>query len=172
MTARPSPRTVVVVLVGVALLAALVLGWVRAGATSAALDRRRAVAAVAEEFATTLLSYDHEALDATRDALAQLATPSYRDRLDEALGDLGPDIAAAGASSTATVTRVLVEEPVAGGTAHAVVVLDATVTSRSGATRELADAHLDLALAARDGSWRVDGLRQLAGEDRVAGSDS
>lgn len=167
MSARPSRRGVVAGVLAVGVVALLVVGGLRLAASTGALERRQAVADAAATFATSLMSYDHDDLDATRDQVGALVTDDYRPDVDQVLEDLGADIAELQATSTATAERVLVQEPTDGDTTHVVVVLDATVASQAG-TRQLTGTHLELTLVDRDGTWLVDGLRRLTpGEERV-----
>ena len=167
MSPRPTRRGVLTGVVAAGVVVLLVLGGMRLAASSAALERRQAVADAAATFATTLLSYDHAALDTTREQVSALVTDDFRPGVEDTLDELGADITELEATSTATIDRVLVQEPPDGTTAHAIVVLDATVSSQAG-TRQLTGAHLDLTLVDRDGTWLVDGLRRLAaGEERI-----
>ena len=171
MSPRPTRRRVATAAVTAGVVVLLVLGGMRLAESPAALERRQAVADAAATFATSLMSYDHADLDATRERLGVLVTDDFRPDVDDTLEDLGADIAELEATSTATATRVLVQEPPDGTTAHAIVVLDATVSSQGG-TRQLTGAHLDLTLVDRDGTWLVDGLRRLAGgEERIEDPD-
>lgn len=154
-------------MLAVGVVALLVLGGLRLAATDAALERRQAVADAATAFATSLMSYDHDDLDATRRQVGGLVTDDYRPDVDDTLDDLGADIVELEATSTATVERVLVQEPTDATTTRVIVVVNATVTSQAG-TRQLTGAHLELTLVARDGTWLVDGLRRLTvGEEQI-----
>lgn len=148
-----------VVLVGaLALVVVAVLGWTRTPGSVAERDRVRDAAA---DFATGMMSYDHDDLDGLRQRVADGATDAFADVVGTTLEDgLADRITGLGASSTATVHRVLVDTPT-DGTAHAVVVLDVTITSDEGA-RELTDAYVELTLVRRGGRWLVDDLTRLA----------
>ncbi len=147
---------------------AAVIGWTRTPGEVRDGQAREQVRAVATEFTTGLMTYDHTDLDAVRDHVRDGATAEFASTFTTTLDDdLATTIADTEASSRASVDRVLVE--VAGpGTAHAVVVLDATITSTAG-SRELTDLYIELALVHRDGRWLVDDLTRLAA--RGAGTD-
>lgn len=147
-------------LVAVAALAmAAVAGQRHAGLADAA-DRQAAARASARTFAETLLTWEHDDLASSREALADLMTAgfaaTYRDAMAAGLDD---EIVAAEASSTVHVRHVLLGDT-AGDRAVAVVVADTRVSSGEGA-RERTGAHLELALVRTGDGWRVDGLVDL-----------
>ena len=151
-------RLVLVGLGAVALVVVAVVGWTRTPASVAEGNRVREAAA---DFATGMMTYDHEDLDGLRQRVADGATDAFAEVVGTTLDDgLADRITGLGASSTATVDRVLVDTATA-TTAHAVVVLDVTITSDEGA-RELTDAYVELTMVRQDGRWLVDDLTRLA----------
>lgn len=158
MTGRTRAAVGVVVL---ALVAIGALGWWQALDRGRTDRTRAAVAEAATTFASGMMTYAHDDLDALREHVADGATPAFADTVTSTLdGELGTEITDTEASSTATVDRVLVELG-GDGRAHAVVVLDTAITSTAG-TRELTDLYVELALVRREGRWLVDDLTRLA----------
>jgi Mce-associated membrane protein len=154
----------VVALLGV--LAALAVGaaaylTVEAQDTRGYLDAVERAPAAAESAAAAVLSYDHESLEADRDAAAKFLTPAYRDDYIETFDKLVID--------SATETKATVEAEVlassamaAGGerSADRVPVLlfvnQATTSSASSGEPSVALNRVRMDMVNVDGVWLVD----------------
>ncbi len=124
-------------------------------------DRRDEVATVAGRFAEVLLSYDHEDLDSSRQAVRDLATPDFADEYVDAFGaGLGGQIESLEASSSATIREVFVSQST-GDTARAVVIADSEILSAAG-SRATVGTYLDITLVRLDGRWQVDDVTSVA----------
>ncbi|MBO3745316.1 hypothetical protein J5X84_04485 [Streptosporangiaceae bacterium NEAU-GS5] len=143
---------------------AAVLEWRQASALQQEKDVRIEVAAAANRFGTALLSYDHRNLQAARDRVLGLAGADFAKTYDEAFtGGLEGVITKLNASAVATCREVYVGE-VDEGTASAIVVCDALVTSDSG-TRRMLDTYLKESLSLKKGRWLVDEVSAIGGDE-------
>jgi Mce-associated membrane protein len=158
------PATVVVALVvaaAVGLAAYFVVEAEQAEAYQEALDR---APAAAENAALAVLSYDHETLEADRDAAAKFLSPGYRPDYVETFDKL--------VSDSATETKATVEAEVLASSAmntgseddpdRVPVLLFVNQTTTSAATSadqpSVALNRVRFDMVRRDGTWLVDGI--------------
>jgi Mce-associated membrane protein len=163
------------VLVAIAAVAGIAALWTSRADLRSEVDRRDEVASVAGRFAEALLTYDHEDLVASRDAVTDLATDRFAaEYVDAFNAGLGVQIEALEAVSSATVREVFVARFV-GNTARAIVIADSEIVSSAG-SRGAVGTYLDMTLVRLDGQWRVDDVTSVANAgsrlDPVPGSDA
>lgn len=164
-TAPPRRRGRVVlalaVLVAIAAVAGIAALWTSRADLRREVDRRDEVAAVAGRFAEALLTYDHEDLVASRDAVTDLATDRFAAEYADAFdAGLGGQIESLEAVSSATVREVFVARS-DGDTARAIVIADSEIVSSAG-SRGAVGTYLDMTLVRLDGRWRVDDVTSVA----------
>ena len=136
----------------------------QAGDLREAAARDDAAQAVAADMAGALLSYRHDGLEETREAVVALATDEFATAFAESFdGVMVGLIGDTGADSEATVRQVYLTAT-DGDTARAVVRLDATVTAPAG-TRELTDVYLEMELLHLDGVWQVNAIDAVAASE-------
>ena len=128
------------------------------------LDREVATRDDVEEtagrFATALLTYHHEDLERSKQAVLDLSTGKFRREYEQAFnGGLDVLITETKATSEGTVTDVFVSD-VEEDTATAIVVADVRVTGTAGERRG-ASSYIQLELVRVAGRWRVDGVTNL-----------
>lgn len=124
-------------------------------------DQRDEVASVAGRFAEVLLSYDHQDLDASVDAVRELATADFADEYSGAFdAGLGGQIETLEATSTARIREVFVAS-FTGDTTRAVVIADSDIVSAAG-SRATVGTYLDITLIRLDGRWQVDDVTSVA----------
>ena len=166
---RPPWGKVAFGLLALLLVAAAVAAFVehdRADDLAGDVEARRSVATQAGAFAEALLSYDAASLDAARERVLALATPSFGEEYATAFDEqLGAVIGELGAVSTATVREVYVQE-VDGATAKAIAVVDSTVRSTAG-DRSLTGSYLQVDLERVDGEWLVAAATAVGAEDET-----
>jgi hypothetical protein len=154
---RRWPRRVAALAVVAVVAGAVAFGvvqWQRADDLAGEADDRQAVATVSADFAAALLSYDAADLEAARDRVTALSTPSFATEYATAFDNgLRAVIEELGAVATGTVRDVFVAD-VSGTAARAVVVVDSTVQSDAG-TRDLTGSYVQLELERLDGRWLV-----------------
>jgi Mce-associated membrane protein len=163
------------VLVAIAVVAGVGALWSSRADLRSEIDRRDEVAAVAGRFAEALLTYDHEDLVASRDAVTDLATDRFAAEYADAFdAGLGVQIESLEAVSSATVREVFVARS-DGDTARAIVIADSEIVSSAG-SRGTVGTYLDMTLVRLDGRWRVDDVTSVANTgsrlDPVPGSDA
>jgi len=171
-TRRPaSPRLMVgavaaalVLLLTALALALLVDGtgwgdWKRVQQQDEVAEAIRTAPGAAEQAAATILAYDHESLEADRDAAAALMTPEYREEYVETFDDL--------VLEPAKERKAQVEADVrASGVAAAgpdrvevlLFVNQTTVSTANSGEPQSALNRVVLALEQVDGAWRVDDI--------------
>lgn len=157
---RPGPpRWLLVVTVVLAVLAAGAAVWLRAEAQRAeALDQARRVApAVAAEAAEAVLSYDHETLDADRDAGVKYFTGDYRDDYLETMDEV---IAETATQTRASVAAEVLETGVIRAEADRVEVLlyvnQVTTSTANDGQPTTALNRVRFTMVERDDTWLVD----------------
>lgn len=171
-TRRPAPPRLMVGAVGAAfvlLLTALLLAlfvegagwgdWRRVQEHEQVADAIRTAPGAAEQAAAAILAYDHESLEADRDAAAALMTPEYREEYVETFNDL--------VLEPAKEQRAQVEADVrASGVAAAgpdrvevlLFVNQTTVSTANGGEPQRALNRVVMAMEKVDGAWRVDDI--------------
>jgi Mce-associated membrane protein len=153
----------VVVLALIALGAVVTAGalWSSRSDLQRDADQRDEVASVAGRFAEVLLSYDHEDLDASVDAVRELATADFADEYAGAFdAGLGGQIETLEATSSARIREVFVAS-FTGDTTRAVVIADSDIVSDAG-SRATVGTYLDITLIRLDGRWQVDDVTSVA----------
>lgn len=149
------------VLLAVATVAGVAALWSSRADLASEIDRRDDVDAVAGRFAEALLTYDHDDLAASRDAVTDLATDRFAAEYADAFDTgLGVQIEALEAVSSATVREVFVARS-EGDTARAIVIADSEIVSSAG-SRGAVGTYLDMTLVRLDGRWRVDDVTSVA----------
>lgn len=160
---RRTGRVLVVVLALVALgaVVAAVSLWSSRADLQDDADRQDEVATVASRFAEVLLTYDHEDLEASREAMRELATADFATEYVDAFdAGLGGQIESLEATSSATIREVFVSRST-GDTARAVVIADSEILSAAG-SRATVGTYLDITLVRLDGRWQVDDVTSVA----------
>lgn len=137
--------------------------------------RQDEVASVAARFAEVLLTYDHEDLDGSREAVRELATADFAAEYVDAFdAGLGGQIETLEATSSATIREVFVSRAT-GDTARAVVIADSEILSAAG-SRATVGTYLDISMVRLDGRWQVDDVTSVANAGSrlapVPGSDA
>lgn len=162
-----------VALATVAVIAAVGIAIVAAGLARdlhRERDDRRAAESVASRFASRLLTYDYNALDATKASVLRLSTGRFHSEYEQAFSGLNQLITATKGRSSAVVKDVFSSE-IEGSTATAVVVLDQSVTGVSGTQRRL-DAWIEASLVKAGSRWLVDDVTNLNFGQTQAASDA
>ena len=171
-TRRPaSPRLMlgtvaaaVVLLLTALALALLVEGtgwgdWKRVQQNDQVTDAIRTAPGAAEQAAATILAYDHESLEADRDAAAALMTPGYREEYVETFDDL---VLEAARERKAQVEADVRASGVAAAGPDRVEVLlfvnQTTVSTANSGEPQTALNRVVLAMEKVDGAWRVDDI--------------
>ena len=171
-TRRPaSPKLILgtVAAAAVLLLTALVLAllvegagwgdWKRVQQHEEVTDAIRTAPAAAEQAAATILAYDHESLEADRDAAAALMTPDYREEYVETFDDL---VLEAARERKAQVEADVRASGVAAAGPDRVEVLlfvnQTTVSTANSGEPQTALNRVVLAMEQVDGAWRVDDI--------------
>lgn len=171
-TRRPaSPRLMLgtVAAAAVLLLTALVLAllvegagwgdWKRVQQNDQVTDAIRTAPGAAEQAAATILAYDHESLEADRDAAAALMTPDYREEYVETFDDL---VLEAARERKAQVEADVRASGVAAAGPDRVEVLlfvnQTTVSTANSGEPQTALNRVVLAMEKVDGAWRVDDI--------------
>ena len=161
----PASRRVRGLLIACVALFALSVGLgILTAVLASKLDREVATRDDVEEtagrFATALLTYHHEALDRSKQAVLDLSTGKFRREYEQAFnGGLDVLITETKATSEGTVTDVFVSD-VEDDTATAIVVVDVRVSGTAGERRG-ASSYIQLELVRVAGRWRVDGVTNL-----------
>ncbi|NRQ33971.1 hypothetical protein HII36_19250 [Nonomuraea sp. NN258] len=150
-----------------AVAATAVLQWVSASRSQDALARLEAertarleVAGAAGAFATTLLSYDYQNLQATRSTMAAQATGDFLATYDEAFGGVMTQVIVKLKAVAKTTVREVYVADVDEGLAHAIVVADQQVNTAE-AIRSVKDSHLKITLVKEKGVWKVKDVTTL-----------
>ncbi len=171
-TRRPAPprlmvgvaAAAVVLLLTALALALLVEGagwgdWKRVQEHDQVADAIRTAPGAAEQAAATILAYDHESLEADRDAAAALMTPEYRKEYLETFDDL---VLEAAQERKATVEADVRASGVAAAGPDRVEVLlfvnQTTVSTANSGEPQTALNRVVLAMERVGGAWRVDGI--------------
>lgn len=152
---------VLLVLVALGAIASAGALWSSRADLQADIDRQDEIASVAGRFAEVLLTYDHEDLEASRDAVRDLATADFADEYAGAFdAGLGGQIESLEATSTSTIREVFVSRAT-GDTARAIVIADSEIQSEAG-SRATVGTYLDISLVRLDGRWQVDDVTSVA----------
>lgn len=171
-TTRPAPprltvavaAAAVVLLLTALTLALLVEGagwgdWKRVQEHDQVADAVRTAPGAAEQAAATILAYDHESLEADRDAAAALMTPEYRKEYVETFDDL---VLEAAEERQAQVEADVRASGVAAAGPDRVEVLlfvnQTTVSTANSGEPQTALNRVVLAMEKVDGAWRVDDI--------------
>ena len=166
--ATPVAVTIPMAIVLVIAVVFAVLQWQRANDLAHDKDRQSAAAAVASDFVTELLGYDHRDLVSHEERVAATATERFLTEYQRALdGGLRDNIVALEAVAAVTVRDVFVGDA-SGDRVEVVIVADTEAVSRTG-TRRLVGAYLQVALQWDDGAgmWLVDEVTTVATLDEV-----
>lgn len=169
---RPAPPRLMLGVAAAAvalLLTALVLAlfvegagwgdWKRVQQQDQVADAIRTAPGAAEQAAATILAYDHESLEADRDAAAALMTPEYREEYVETFDDL---VLEAAQERKAQVEADVRASGVAAAGPDRVEVLlfvnQTTVSTANSGEPQTALNRVVLAMERVDGAWRVDDI--------------
>lgn len=169
---RPAPprlmlgvtATAVVLLLTALVSALLVEGagwgdWKRVQQHDQVAAALRTAPGAAEQAATTILSYDHESLEADRDAAAALMTPEYRAEYVETFDEL---VLEAARERQAQVEADVRASGVAASGPDRVEVLlfvnQTTISTANSGEPQTALNRVVLAMDRIDGAWRVDDI--------------
>lgn len=120
------------------------------------------VGTVARRFAKNLVTFDYRTLDADIKRIEADSTGNFHKELSAALGGgvgafKGP-LVDAQARSRGTVSKVLVEMPVTGSTATAVVVAEQTISNKTTEQPQTVGRRLELTLVRTAKGWKVDSV--------------
>ena len=150
--------------VAVAVLAAIALATsILAASATAARERdrrdRQQVEEVAGRLATALSTYDYRDFEATKRRVLALSTGAFASEYERAVGALASLIDQTKATSEATAGDVFIGN-LGEGKASAIVVIEIRANGVGG-PRVSVDNYVDLSLVKVEGSWKVDGVRNL-----------
>ena len=133
--------------------------WKRVQQNDQVTDAIRTAPGAAEQAAATILAYDHESLEADRDAAAALMTPDYREEYVETFDDL---VLEAARERKAQVEADVRASGVAAAGPDRVEVLlfvnQTTVSTANSGEPQTALNRVVLAMEKVDGAWRVDDI--------------
>lgn len=133
--------------------------WKRVQQNDQVTDAIRTAPGAAEQAAATILAYDHESLEADRDAAAALMTPEYREEYVETFDDL---VLEAARERKAQVEADVRASGVAAAGPDRVEVLlfvnQTTVSTANSGEPQTALNRVVLAMEKVDGAWRVDDI--------------
>jgi Mce-associated membrane protein len=133
--------------------------WKRVQQDDQVTDAIRTAPGAAEQAAATILAYDHESLEADRDAAAALMTPDYREEYVETFDDL---VLEAARERKAQVEADVRASGVAAAGPDRVEVLlfvnQTTVSTANSGEPQTALNRVVLAMEKVDGAWRVDDI--------------
>ncbi|HET7736153.1 MAG TPA: hypothetical protein VFK52_09285 [Nocardioidaceae bacterium] len=151
-------RAVVAVLV-VALVAALLVGWLRLQDRQELVDAGRKAEAAARAAVTNMLTYDHRTLDEDFAWVEQDGTDAFVEAFQTSAVNVREIAEATSAVSTATIVRsgVHVED---GDEASALVVADSDITKATGLPIQNR-WFVSVAMVYQDGRWLVDAIELL-----------
>ena len=169
---RPAPPRLMVGVVATALvllLTALALAlvvdgagwgdWKRVQQNDQVSENIRTAPGAAEQAAATILAYNHESLEADRDAAAALMTPEYREEYVKTFDDLVLD--AARERKAQVEADVRASGVAAAGPERVEVLLfvnQTTVSTANSGEPQTALNRVVLAMERVDGAWRVDDI--------------
>ncbi len=148
-------------------LLAVIMAVLLVGGRDKQKEDRDEVFRLAGRFAESLFTFDYADPQASRDAVLEDVTPSFRDQFEEDVAALlGPEIAELELRIEPKIEDLFVSQ-IDGGTAGAVVVIDIGSTTASGSAQLLDDVYLELSLLKINGTWKVDDLTYTHADDGV-----
>ena len=133
--------------------------WKRVQQNDQVADNIRTAPGAAEQAAATILAYDHESLEADRDAAAALMTPEYREEYVETFDDLVLEAARERKAQVEADVRAS-GVSVAGPDRVEVLLFvnQTTVSTANSGEPQTALNRVVLAMERVDGAWRVDDI--------------